>query len=218
MSEPAAGPFGNSNPSSSPDVKPIAYNPKGALELLQKAGWKLTDKGLVKVIDGKETPFEFTLLTANPDFEKYVTVIKEDMHKVGITLNIKQLEWNSFIKLLDERKFDAVNLGWTASVEPDPYQIWHSDSAKDTGSNFVSYSNPEVDRLIIALRKEMDVKKRLPMLHRVHELIAEDQPYSFLFNRKFYLYAVNARIHRPQDSLKFDTGASTWSVEQKPQP
>jgi peptide/nickel transport system substrate-binding protein/microcin C transport system substrate-binding protein len=209
MSEKATGPFGNRSPNSSPRVKPVEYDPHQALALLKKAGWKVTDRGLMK--DGK--PFEFTFVFPNQDFEKYATVIKEDMKKVGITMNLKTVEWNSFIKLIEERKFDAVALSWTANLEPDPKQIWHSDSIKNGGSNFASYSNPEVDRLITQLRGTMDAAKRIPIYHRIHELIARDQPYSFLFNRKYYLYAANARIHRPQDSFKYGLGVSTWSVK-----
>jgi microcin C transport system substrate-binding protein len=214
MSEMATGPFGNRSTASSPRVKPIEFDPKKALALLEKAGWKLGDHGLSKKIDGKETHFEFTLVTANPDFEKYSTVIKEDMKKVGITMNIKQLEWNSFTKLIDDRKFDAINMAWGVNaLETDPKQMFHSSEIKSPGQNFISYANPELDRLIETLRRTMDKDKRTPIYHRIHEIMAADQPYSFLFNRKYYLYAVNSRIQRPQDSFKYSLGTATWSVK-----
>ena len=148
MKEKAVGPFGNKSSASSPNVKAVEFDPKKALALLEKAGWKMGATGLAKKIDGRETAFEFTLLNANKDYEKYWTVVKEDMKKVGITMNIKTIEWNSFLKLLDERKFDAVTLGWSVnSIEPDPKQIWHSASMKSRGSNFIGYSNPKVDQL-----------------------------------------------------------------------
>ncbi|NDD91888.1 peptide ABC transporter substrate-binding protein, partial [bacterium] len=86
MSEKAVGPFGNKSSATSPNVKPVEYDPKKALALLEKSGWKMGDKGLAKKIDGKDTPFEFTLLNANKDAEKYWTVVKEDMKKIGITM------------------------------------------------------------------------------------------------------------------------------------
>ena len=46
---------------------------------------------------------------------------------------LKIVEWNTFIKLLNERKFEAVRLGWSSSfnnIDWDPKQIWHSDYAK----------------------------------------------------------------------------------------
>lgn len=213
MREKAVGPFGNRSSATNPKVKAIDYNPEQALALLKKAGWSIGPNGLSKKINGKDTLFEFTLLGANPDFEKYLTIIKEDMKKVGITMNIRVVEWNSFIKLLDERKYDAVTLAWSVnSLEPDPKQIWHSSAIAPPGHNFVSYSDKELDRLIDQVRVTMDAKKRIPIYHRIHEIIARDQPYSFFFNQKNYLYAVNARIQRKQDSFKYAIGTETWSL------
>ena len=214
MHEKATGPFGNKSTASSPKVKAVEYNPKNALALLEKNGWKLGPNGLAKTIDGKETPFEFTVLNPNQDSEKYLTVIKEDMKKVGITMNIKLVEWNSFTKLLDERKFDAMVLAWQVSdLEDDPKEIWHSASIPSPGKNFISYSNPEVDKLIDTLRKTMNEPKRREMLHKLHEIIAADQPYSFLFNRKFTMYAHTSRIKKAQDTLKYAVGINTWMIK-----
>jgi len=50
---------------------------------------------------------------------------------------------------LDEHDYDAVLAGWGAGgVEEDPYQIWHSKSIENKGSNHVGFSNPEADKLI----------------------------------------------------------------------
>lgn len=211
MSDKTNGPFGNKSTASSPKVKAIGFDQKKALTLLQQAGWKLGDKGLTKTIDGKETVFEFTIVSPSPDFEKYLTMMKEDMKKVGVIMNIKNSEWNSFLKLIDERKFDAVVLSWSVtSLEPDPKELWHSESANSTGNNFVGYMNPEVDKLIDKLRTLMSAKARIPLYHKIHEIIAEDQPYSFLFSRKFALYANSTKITKPKDTFKYDIGTETW--------
>jgi microcin C transport system substrate-binding protein len=214
LSEPAKGPFGNKSSATSPKVQPVPFDSKKALALLEKAGWKMGSKGMSKVIDGKETLFEFTLLNANKDGEKYWTVVKEDMKKLGITLNIKTIEWNSFVKLLDERKFDAVTLGWSVGdLEPDPKQIWHSASIPSPGSNFVGYSNPKVDQLIDEMRASMDKSKRQKLLNRIHELIADDAPYSFMFNRRYTLYANTRRLKKRKDTLKYAIGVNTWKIQ-----
>lgn len=216
LSEKATGPFGNKSPASSPKVKPIPYDPKKATELLKKNGWKLTDKGMVKTINGKETPFEFTLIAGNPDLEKYLTVIKEDMKKVGITMNIKIVEFNNLIKLMDERKYEAMTLSWSVgSLEPDLKQIWHSNAIAPPGDNFVGYNNPELDKVIDQIRVTLDKKKRMELSHKAHELIAADQPYSFFFNNKFTIYANTARIKKMKDTFKYDIGVDTWTVDTK---
>ena len=180
--------------------------------MLADAGWKDSDKDgiLDKLINGKKVPFRFSLIHANKDNEKYHTFYKEDLRKAGIDMEVKYLEWNSFLKMLDDGKFEAVNLAWSGSIEWDPKQIWHSSSAVVGGSNFVSYKNPEVDKLIEKARLEIDRKKRIQMLQKVYETIAADAPYVFMFNEKFAFYGNSKKVGRPADTFKYDIGNDYW--------
>lgn len=197
----------------SPDRKPIEFNPAKAQELLTKAGWADTDKNgvLDKVIGGKKTELRLSMIYANKDSEKQWTIVKEDCKKAGIDLDLKFLEWNSFIKNVDEKKMQLWAMGWGAgSVESDPKQIWHSSSIGKGGSNFGSYKNAEVDKLIDEGRGELDQSKRNAIFKKVYTLIADDVPYVFLFNRKYEYYAISNRTKSPGDTFKYDFGYRTW--------
>lgn len=214
---PATGPWYQQSIYADPSVKPVAFDPKKALELLRKNGWKDTDGDQIldKVINGTKTPFRFTILEPNKEFTKYLVTFQQDAKKSGIDVQIKVVEWNTFITLLNERKFEAVRLGWSGgSVDYDPKQIWHSDSAKNTGSNFVSYENKRVDQLIDEARETLEREKRIPILREAFKLIAEDVPYAFLFNPKFGFYGYSDRIERPGDTFKFGVGTEFWKVSQ----
>lgn len=219
MSLLATGPWYQQSPYANKEVKPIPFDPKKAQKLFKEAGWTDSDKDgvLDKKIDGKLTPFKFTLLLASRDGEKYQTVYKEDLKKLGVDMTIKLIEWNSFVKALDERKFEAVSLGWGGgSVDNDPKQIWHSDSSKAGGSNFNSYSNKEVDKLIMQGRAELDKQKRIKIYQKIYKLIADDAPYAFMFNNKFYLYGKNKKAKSLKDTYKYDIGTMYWwSAEAK---
>lgn len=212
MSVPATGPTDVFSDYASPNVKPFMYDPKKAQELLGKQGWKDTDKDgvLDKTIGGKKTDFRFSLVHANKEYEKYLTYYKEDLKKAGIDMEIKYLEWNSFIKIMDEGKFDALSLAWATTVEFDPKQIWHSSSAVKGGSNFIDYKVPEVDKLIEQARAELDRKKRIPLLRKVYERVANDAPYAFMFNEKYSLYANSARMGKPADTFNYSIGYDYW--------
>jgi microcin C transport system substrate-binding protein len=199
-----------------PNIKAIEFSPKKAQELLSKAGWTDADKNgvLEKSIGGKPTEFKFTLIYANKDNEKYWTMYREDLKKAGIDMELKYLEWNSFLKLLDEGNFDAVTLSWGGgSVDPDPKQIWHSASAVAGGSNFINYKNPVVDKLIDEARVEPVKAKRVKLLKEVYKQIAEDAPYAFLFNDKFEFYANSSRIGTPAETFKYEVGTDFWWVK-----
>lgn len=199
-----------------PGNKALTFDVKKAKELLAQAGWKDSDKDgvLDKTVNGKKVDFKFTLIHANKDNEKYWTMYKEDLKKAGVDMEIKYLEWNSFLKLLDEGNFDAVSLAWGGgSVEPDPKQIWHSSSAVSGGSNFINYKNAEVDKLIEQGRLESDKKKRVALLKKAFAKIADDAPYVFLFNDKYVFYANSSRLGTPGETFKFDIGKDFWWVK-----
>lgn len=215
FSLPATGPLYQQSDYADPSVKPIAFDPKAALKALGEDGWKDTDgdKILDKMIDGKKVPFSFTILEPLPDFVKFLTTFQEDAKKVGVDVQIKVVEWNAFIKLLDERKFEAVRLAWGGGdLDWDPKQIWHSESIANAGSNFVQYSNPKVDKLIDDARLIMEKKERVTKLREVYRTIAADVPYIFLFNGKFKFYAYSNRIGREKDAYTYGIGPDYWWI------
>lgn len=212
---PAAGPEFYKSQYASPNVKPLSFNPKLAQELLAKDGWKDSDSNgvLDKVIDGKKTEFKFSLMYANKDVEKWFTIYKEDLKKAGIELELKLMEWNSFLKLLDEGSFDTIAMSWGSSdPEWDPKQIWHSSGAVVGGSNFIHYKNPEVDKLIDSGREMVDKKRRIAAFQKVYEIIANDTPYIFMFNRRYDYYVYTSKMQRPVDTFKYNIGFRTWWV------
>jgi ABC-type transport system substrate-binding protein len=216
MSELATGPVYIQSEYASLNVKPVEFNSNDALKVLNLAGWKDTDKdGLLdKVIKGKKTPLSFTILEPNLDIMKYLTIFKEDASKVGVEVNLKNVEWNTFVKLLDEKNFEAVRLAWGGgSVDWDPKQIWHSSSIPGASSNFISYSNPEVDRLIDESRKMYDRDQRVVVLRKVYEIISADYPYIWWFNQKYTLYGHSKKVIKPKDTFTYGIGQQFWRVE-----
>jgi ABC-type transport system substrate-binding protein len=212
MADLATGPVSvNSNQAA--DVKPILFDPKAAQELLKKSGWSDSDKNgvLDKMDAGKKLEMKFTLIYANKDSEKYFTIVKEDYKKAGIELTLKYMEWNSFVKAIDDRNIEMFAMGWGAgSIESDPKQIWHSSSDSKGGSNYGGYKNPEVDKLIEEGRAELDKAKRTKIFKKVYTLIAEDVPYIFMFNNKFDFYAMSNKVKAPTETYRYGFGQSSW--------
>ena len=106
-------------------------------------------------------------------------------------MQLQTVEWSVYLERLKTRNFEACNLGWTGSIDPDPYQIFHS-SQIEAGDNFVGYKNPETDRLITELRGEFDLNKRIELCRQIEKNLYFDQPYTFLFYPDM-LVALNSR-------------------------
>jgi peptide/nickel transport system substrate-binding protein/microcin C transport system substrate-binding protein len=210
---PAIGPISSTSVYAPKDIKPIPYDPAQAVKLLNAAGW--TDSNKDGVLDKGGKKLEFSLMFANPDDEKWLTVYKEDLGKVGVIMDLKRVDWNTFTKLLDDKKFEAARLGWTENVDPDLYQIWHSDSIKGNGSNFVSYSNAKVDKLILQAQKEFDKQKRIVLNQEIARIIAADAPYTFFVERPMGFVAARRGITRPKDYFGYILGTKYWAPAKK---
>ena len=203
-----------------PSVPPILFDFKEAKRLLREAGWTDEDQNAVleKNIKGVKKEFEFTLMISSgaSSFGKWFTFYQQDLKKAGIKLNLKFLDWTSFLKLKEDKNFDAVVMGWGGGVvDLDPKQIWHSSSSQKGGSNSISYSNPEVDALIDLGRSKLDKKERIQYFKKVYRLIADDVPYIFLFSSRQKFYGVNQRIENYRPTWNYELGLFYWTF--KPQ-
>jgi ABC-type transport system substrate-binding protein len=179
------GPFVKQTDYYNHDVKPIPYDPAGALSLLEEAGWKKNSSGWLEK-EGKR--LQFTVITnSGNDLRKSIMAIVQDAwRQIGIDVRTDLLEWSVFIQeRVDKADFDAVILGWQMGIEPDLYQIWHSSQSNPHQLNFGAFSNPEADDLIIKIRQEYDQERQVEYCHRLHEIIATEQPYTFLYVGKW---------------------------------
>jgi peptide/nickel transport system substrate-binding protein len=60
--------------------------------------------------------------------------------------------------------------------------MWHSRQTGPGQYNFVSYKNPEIDRLLDLGRRTFDPEQRRPIYNKIHAILADDVPYVFLTN------------------------------------
>ncbi|MCK5450649.1 MAG: peptide-binding protein [Candidatus Omnitrophica bacterium] len=159
-----------------------SYDMVKAALLLRQAGWSDVDNDGVLEKDGKKFVFRIVTNQGNQVREDVATIIQAQWAKIGVKVDIQVLAWSAFLdQFINKKNFQAVILGWSLPVDPDIYAVWHSDSSKEGGLNFVSYSNPEVDQLIELGRGKFDINERAKIYKRIHCLISEDVPYTFLF-------------------------------------
>lgn len=178
-----------------PNVKKFPYDPEKAKKMLTDAGWKDLDGDGILEKDGK--PFEFTIITnqGNDMRKNAATIIQRDLKRVGVRAKIRVIEWAAFIKnFIDKRNFEACLLGWGIGIDPNQIDIWDSRKTEQHQLNFISYNNKEVDRLLELGVLTYDRKERKKYYDKFQEIIAEDQPYTFLYVAQS-LPIINSRFH-----------------------
>jgi peptide/nickel transport system substrate-binding protein len=181
IGRPCTGPYSDVSWAYNPKARSYNYDPERARMLLAAAGWK--DANNDGILEKNGRPFRFTIMTNQGNSERIraAEIIQQNLKAVGITVTIRVMEWQAFLEQIDKRSFDAMILGWSMSRDPDLYDIWHSSKTRKGEYNFIGYKNDEVDRLLVEGRRTFDVKKRKKIYYRIHAILAEEQPYAFLY-------------------------------------
>ncbi len=178
-----------------PNVKKFPYDPEKAKRMLEEAGWKDTDGDGIIDKDGK--PFEFTIITnhGNDIRKNAAIIIQKDLKKVGIEVKIRVIEWAAFIKnFINKRNFEACLLGWGIGIDPNQIDIWNSAKTSESELNFISYNNPEVDKMLELGVSTYNRDERKKYYDEFQQMISEDQPYTFLFVQHS-LPIISSRFH-----------------------
>lgn len=166
------GPFMPNSTAYPKDYIPYSYNPTKSKELLSEMGYN------------KNNPLEFELVTntANDTRVYAAQIIQYQLNRVGIKMTIRTMEWQAFLNtIVMPHNFDAVLLGWSLSLTPDAYSIWHSDGDKKGGFNFIGYHNDRADKMIEDAQSIVDPKRFGDIYKSLFKEIVDDYPYIFLY-------------------------------------
>ena len=178
---------------SNPALTPYPYDPAKAKALLKEAGFVDSNNDGILDRDGK--PFTFEIITnQNKEREKSAVLIQRRLKEVGIDVQIRAIEWASFIsRFIKTGDFDVVVLGWGLGLDPDQYNIWHSSQQAPGQFNFIGYHNPTVDQLLEQGRLELDADKRMKIYHEFARVLLEDSPIIYL-SAGYGLTAIHKRV------------------------
>ncbi|MDR1614742.1 MAG: peptide-binding protein [Campylobacteraceae bacterium] len=183
------GPFMPHTKVFNPDVKAPAHDIKKAKELLKQAGYD------------EKNPFEFELITNSGPRTYIAQILQHQLKNAGVNMKIRVMEWQAFLNtVVNPRRFEAILMGWQMGIKADAYQIWHSESAKIGGFNLVNYKNDKVDMLIKKAEKVIDEEEFSTIYREIFKLIAEDNPYLFLYIPKT-ITAVKKDIYPVRPSI-----------------
>lgn len=192
--------------------------------LLEEAGWTDTDDDgiLDKVVDGQKIKFEFSLQygSGSKAAERICGMVAENLKQIGVLCNVKPTEFTVLQADAKKHNFDAMCAGWGSGADPDDSDnLWTTKALKSGGRNYVQYSNPKVDALFEAGKREFDRAKRAEIYRQIALILWEDQPYTWLFYRSS-MYAFNKSLrgymYSPRGPFHYSPGISSiWKAKGK---
>jgi ABC-type transport system substrate-binding protein len=146
--------------------------------------------------------------SSSRDAGRVAAKIKEDLARSGIDMQIERVEWSAFLKRMNDHDFDATMLMWGGDARMDPTQVWHSSSI-DGGSNFISYRNSEINRLIEQARITLNPDARNVLYRKFGAILHAEQPYTFLYVRP-ELDLLHERVKGARPSLYWWQFEDMW--------
>ncbi len=172
-----------------PKLRGYAYDPAKARELLIQAGYP-DGRGLPPIAIWSSVKHEGIIREHDR--------IRKDLSAVGIRAEFQYLtDWPAFSKLMAEKKLPMFLRAWYADV-PDPedflFKLFYSHSPQ----NYMGYTNPVVDSLLLQARSAGDAPRRVELYRRVEEMILDDAPilpiWHYTYERLFQPYVRGVEV------------------------
>ncbi|MEM7038755.1 MAG: ABC transporter substrate-binding protein, partial [Bacteroidota bacterium] len=166
-------------------LNPVGFDPEKAKALLDEAGWKDSNGDGVrdKEIRGKRVEFEIEFMVSNSSktAPRLAAMVAAEAKKIGLVINVNRIEFGTLTSKLKTHEFDMFGAGFNGSPLPkDLWQVWHSESWTNRGSNYFGFGNEYSDSLIETIRVTVDPDKRRPMYTAFQEMLQDWQPAIFI--------------------------------------
>jgi peptide/nickel transport system substrate-binding protein len=135
---------------------------QAALGFLEKAGYTVADGKVTAAPDGGRTSFEALIPGQgqgdHPSF-LLLTSASALFATIGIDLQVNDLSNSTVLwDALDAETADIWCAAWGATLDPDIYQLYHSDGlvGSGTGANHYGIDDPDLDEYIVESRSSTD--------------------------------------------------------------
>jgi peptide/nickel transport system substrate-binding protein len=165
------------------ETPPLPFDPEESRRILAARGW--ADSNGDGILDRNGQPFRFTLLTSagNQRRADASQIIQQHWRRIGVDVQLRTVEFNTFMASLFGREYQAALGGWVAGLSPDLTQLW----GPETPLNIVGYRNPEVLAFFDQARAQPTQEAATPYWRQAAARLVRDQPYTWLY----YFDAVN---------------------------
>jgi len=164
-------------------TSPISSNVWGARADLAGYEFNLEKAKKLMLEAGYENGFSASILTANTGISPDIVFnVVNQLSKIGIEINIRQLEWGSFIESISGNDHEMYMMGWscvTGDADYGLYSLFHSSQGPKAG-NRTFFADDRVDELLDLARSTININERLEAYYEVQEIIVEEAPWLYL--------------------------------------
>ncbi|MDH5731117.1 MAG: ABC transporter substrate-binding protein [Gammaproteobacteria bacterium] len=209
-----SGPFAPGSWAYNLDVKPEPYDKSRAVELLKEAGFVEGANGMMEK-DGQALNLSLKVPIAKESeaIKRVVLAFKGYLKKVGVQVEVQFMEWQAWKEaVFEQHQFDVVFASWVFDDSADISSLFHSAEVGAWKNNFGGYENEKVDSLIVESKLTLDHEKRRTIYRKLHAVLADEAPYTFLWTLTNYSAYHNKLRKVAIHPYKFFSFADSWFI------
>ena len=118
--------------------------------------------------------------TEYPETVTAAQIIADNLAPLGITVNIRTVDFATWLDEQNNGNFDMLMMGWLGNIDPDDF--YYAQHHSKGSSNAQKFSNAEVDRLLDAGRVETNRDASADDYAKAATIIADEVSYIYLYN------------------------------------
>jgi peptide/nickel transport system substrate-binding protein len=125
--------------------------------------------------------YKQTVPSGNTVDLQIATILKDQWAKIGVTVDIQQLESGLYSSQRKDGTSMAWYGGWTNDMS-DPTEVANSKirGGAPQFAGYTHYDNPQVDGLIDMADKEQDATKREQLYQQIQQIVLDEAPHVFI--------------------------------------
>ncbi|BBY89865.1 ABC transporter substrate-binding protein [Mycolicibacterium tokaiense] len=137
-------------------------------------------RSLLQEAESQPQNLDMLVTSEYPETVTAAQIIADNLAPLGITVNIRTVDFATWLDEQNNGNFDMLMMGWLGNIDPDDF--YYAQHHTDGTSNAQKFSDPEVDRLLDAGRVETDRDARADDYAKAATLIADNVSYIYLYN------------------------------------
>lgn len=202
-------------------IRAYNYDLEKAKDLLLSVGFQYDDSNQLMDADGN--PVRFVLITnaGNKVREAIGAQIKQDLSKIGITVDFTPVSWGALVeKLGDSLDWECHLISFGGGLEPNGgSNVWNPDGGLHAfnqkpqpgqdpieGREVADWEN-RIGQLYIKGAQELDEAKRREIYVEAQRIVQEQLPFIYLINQ----YSM-AAIRNKVQNVKFSPLGALWNI------
>jgi peptide/nickel transport system substrate-binding protein len=153
----------------------------------------------------------FLSLPQYPELQKTAVVLKDQLQKIGINLQIKQQEVTVWFGAYAKGDYEMTSAYWSGTIDPDNF--YSTQLATGSANNYTKYSNPTLDAMISKARAMTDESGRKALYEQIRGIVWDDAPLVFAhYETLNYLMRNNVAGSKINPPLELNLG-DVWKTK-----